>query len=415
MKSPILEWLDERLSERPWWMNVMMAASAFLAYVYVPWDFFFKPVAEDQEAWFGILLTGWAAKATEPLHFFIYAAGAYGFWRMRPWMWPWAAVWTAQLAFGMLVWPIVYRGGLGGWLLGLAGGGAFGTAAWALYRAKGAFGPRPLRLRDRYGDWAVVTGASSGIGREFARALAAEGLSCVLTARRTERLEELAAELRERHAVEVRVVQADLATPSGQSELAAAVAELPVGLLVNNAGVGMVGPVCAQDPAALRAMIELNCQAPVSITRAILPGMIARTRGGIIVVASIAGRQAVPLLGTYAATKAFDLLFGEALWAELRAYDIDVTVLLPGPVATEFDVVAGENRVRPEAAEAPESSVRYALEALSRQPTVVSGGWPNWWTANLNRLAPRSIFTLAAGEAYKEQSGVGASPRGSAG
>jgi hypothetical protein len=170
----IVDWLDDRLQDRPWWMNILMLVSGFLAYVYVPWDFFFKPVAVDHEAWFGILLTGWAAKLTEPLHFFIYAAGAYGVWRMRPWMWPGAAAWTAQLAFGMLVWPIVYRGGVGGWALGLAGGAIFGGVAWALYNARDAFADRPLRLRDRYGDWALVTGASSGIGADFAQALARE-------------------------------------------------------------------------------------------------------------------------------------------------------------------------------------------------------------------------------------------------
>jgi short-subunit dehydrogenase len=399
----IVEWLDERLQERPWWMNAMMITSAFLAYVYVPWDFFFKPLAEDQEAWFGILLTGWAAKLTEPLHFLIYAAGAYGFWRMRSWMWPWAAAWTAQLALGMFLWPILYRGGAAGWALALLGGGAFGIAAWALYGARDAFVAKPLRLKDRYGEWAVVTGASSGIGREFARALAAEGMSLVVSARRKELLEELAAEVRASHGVEVRVIPADLAEAEGQRVLVEAVEHLPIGILVANAGFGLAGPIVRQPPARLREMVELNCQAPVALVAAIAPEMVARARGAVIVVGSVAGRQAVPLFGVYAATKAFDLLLGEALWAELRPHDVDVLTLLPGPVATEFEQNAGETRENPRLDEQPDACVAKALEALGRQPVLVSGGWATWFVANLNRIMPRWLFTLIVAHVYAQQ------------
>jgi hypothetical protein len=101
-------------------MNAVMVFCAFATVVYVPWDFFLKPVAEDREAWFGFLLSGYWAKATEPIHWLIYAAGWYGFWRMRSWMWPWAAVYSAQLTFGMFVWGLVYVGGVGGFMMGLA-------------------------------------------------------------------------------------------------------------------------------------------------------------------------------------------------------------------------------------------------------------------------------------------------------
>jgi short-subunit dehydrogenase len=399
----IVDWLDDRLQDRPWWMNALMLVSGFLAYAYIPWDFFFKPLAADQEAWFGIILTGWAAKLTEPLHFFIYAAGAYGFWRMRPWMWPWAAAWTAQLAFGMLVWPIAYRGGVGGWALGLLAGGFFGATAWALYNARESFAEKPLCLRERYGDWALVTGASSGIGADFARALAREGMACVLTARREERLRDLAAELEASYGVRTRVVAADLATEAGQQRVINSVADLSIGLLVNNAGFGSAGRFTKQDPEMLRRMVELNCQAPVALTSALLPTMSQRARGAVILVGSVAGRQAMPLFGVYAATKAFDLLFGEALWSETREHNVDVTVLMPGPVATEFETVAGERRPRPEADEPADVCVRYALEALGKQPSVVSGGWPNWIRANLNRCAPRSLVTLIAAHLYEPQ------------
>ena len=96
------EWFRERLRQRPWWMNALMIFCAYMALVHMPWDVFVKPVERDAEAWFGFLLRGRWAKLTEPLHWAIYAAGAYGFWRMRNWMWPWAPLYAAQVALGML-------------------------------------------------------------------------------------------------------------------------------------------------------------------------------------------------------------------------------------------------------------------------------------------------------------------------
>ena len=112
-------WLREQLARRPAWMNALLAFSVFMAVVYVPWDFLCKPVSYDVEVWLGVALHGWAAKATEPLHWALYAAGAYGLWRMRPWMWPWASLYSAQVALGMLVWSVHVRGGAFGWLGGL--------------------------------------------------------------------------------------------------------------------------------------------------------------------------------------------------------------------------------------------------------------------------------------------------------
>jgi short-subunit dehydrogenase len=318
-------------------------------------------------------------------------------------MWPWASLWVAQLAVGMFVWPIVYRGGLGSWAMAVVAGAFFGSIAYALYASREAFAPRALRLRERYGDWALITGASSGLGREFARALAAEGISCVLVARRSERLEDLARELGAAHGISTRVLSVDLAEATGQARVAESVADLSIGILVNNAGFGLAGSIVKQDPARLREMVELNCHAPVALTRALLPSMIARARGAIIVVGSVAGRQAVPLFSTYSATKSFDLIFGEALWGELRDHNIDVTVLQPGPVATEFEQAAGEARTDRRLEEAPNRCVRYALEALGRQPSVVSGGWPTWIVANVSRFLPRWLVTLVAGTMYEQQ------------
>src|SRR5262245_37578106 len=142
----MLHWLRTHLDHRPWWMNVLMFICVLMAGIYVPWDFFFKPVARDSEVWFGIVLHGWVAKATEPLHWVIYAAGTYGFWRMRSWMWPWAAVYAAQLAIATLVWNVAYVGGPRGWVAGVVSFVPCAVVAVALWRAGGVVGTGRARL-----------------------------------------------------------------------------------------------------------------------------------------------------------------------------------------------------------------------------------------------------------------------------
>ena len=130
------DWRAE-LERRPWWMNLLFGFCLYMTFIYLPYDVFIKPVAADGEVWFGVLLRGWAAKLTEPVHWAIYAAGAFGFWKMRPWMWPWAAVYVAQIAVGMLVWSL--RDPRGGWVGGVIACVLFGMLAIALGRARGRF------------------------------------------------------------------------------------------------------------------------------------------------------------------------------------------------------------------------------------------------------------------------------------
>jgi hypothetical protein len=128
---------DEPLRDRPLWVNALLAFTAFMAFVYTPWDFFVKPVAEDQEVWFGFLLTGWAAKATEPIHGALYAIFAYGFWKMRPWMRFWGTVYIAQMAVAMLIWNLLdERGHL---VAALVSGLVFAALARAYWRAGRVF------------------------------------------------------------------------------------------------------------------------------------------------------------------------------------------------------------------------------------------------------------------------------------
>jgi hypothetical protein len=129
---------------RPWWMNLVWAFCLYMTFFYLPFDLLVKPVERDVEVWFGIAVHGWAAKLTEPLHWAIYAAGSYGFWRMRDWMWPWAALYVAQVALGMLVWSLRDPHGPG-WLGGGALAVPFAVLAVALWRARPRFGaPQPV-------------------------------------------------------------------------------------------------------------------------------------------------------------------------------------------------------------------------------------------------------------------------------
>ncbi|MFT4572239.1 MAG: short-subunit dehydrogenase [Hyphomicrobiaceae bacterium] len=395
-------WVSTRINARPQWMNFLLLVCLYMTFVYMPYDFFVKPVADDVEVWFGVRVYGWSAKASEPLHWLIYALGSYGFWRMRPWMWPWAFVYACLLTVSMFVWPIAYIGGAGGWALAIASLFFFGAFAWGLWGARKKFQIQPKSLVARYGTWAVVTGASAGIGVEFARAFAEQGMNCVLVARRRERLEDLAAMLIRDFGVEVRVVDADLTAVEGLEKVGRVVADLPVAILVNNAGFGFSGRFDKQPVERLCEMVALNCTAPIVLTHQMLPGMIKRRRGAMIVTGSVAGRQPVPFHTVYSATKAFNLMFGEGLFGELSGMGIDVLVLQPGPVATEFEGVAGEVRQDARGDEQPEDTVVTALEHLGQSPSVVSG-WFNWLRANISRVLPRSFVVFLAGFMMERQ------------
>ncbi len=396
-------WLQHIFEGRPWWMSVLMVFCMYMAFIYVPWDIFWKPVADDREVWFGIMFTGWWAKIAALPHWFVYAAGTYGFRRMRPWMRIWGAAYIAQIAFGMLVWTVMDLGGLLGWFLGLIPATLFGALTVAFWRARDVFSGQRMPLGERYGEWALVTGASAGIGAEFARALAREGCSIVLSARREDRLRALADELEKSHHVATRVVVADLAAPEGPAQLVEAVKDLEIGVLVNNAGFGYAGRFDKLDSERLRQQIQVNCTAPVLLTHALVPPMRERGRGAVIITGSVAGRQPLPLHGVYSATKAFDLFFGEALWAELRSFGIDVLVVEPGATDTEFQEVAGETS---HPGELPAQVVQVALEALGHQPSVVSG-WFNWLRAHLaTRLGPRDFVVSVAHQVMERQTPV---------
>jgi hypothetical protein len=227
-----------------------------------------------------------------------------------------------------------------------------------------------MRSLKSYGNWALVTGASAGIGMAFARALAQQGVNLGLVARRGDRLRELADELKKAHGVESRVIEQDLGRDGAAERVAEQVRDLEIGILVNNAGFSNAGRFDRVPVDRHLEMIRVNCMAVTALTHLFLPAMKTRRRGAIIIVGSVAGYQPLALAATYAATKAFDLLLGEALWAENRGTGVDVLVLSPGPVETEFQAVAGEV---PHPGATPESVVEAAFAALGKKPSVIAG------------------------------------------
>lgn len=234
----------------------------------------------------------------------------------------------------------------------------------------------------------LVTGASSGIGEAFARRLAADGFPLVLVARRRDRLDALAAELTSAHGVRVDVVPADLGTPDGPSGVKAATDALglTVSVLVNNAGYGIVGELVGSDRERTLAMVDLNCRAVVDLTLLYTPAMVERHSGAVFVTASVTAYQSVPFMAAYGATKAFDLLFAESLWAEMGPQGVDVLAVSPGYTSTEFAAVSGAppNPM----AMTPAAVVDEALAALGRRPSIVAGR-ANRALVFVNRLASR--------------------------
>ncbi|MFC0598854.1 SDR family NAD(P)-dependent oxidoreductase [Streptomyces palmae] len=188
---------------------------------------------------------------------------------------------------------------------------------------------------------AVVTGASAGIGAELARGLGARGHDLWLVARGAAAMEELAARIRADHSVKVRVVPCDLADPAARQRLAMELSVTEVDVLCANAGFPTCGPLAANDPAKEAAEVQVNVVALHQLTLAVLPGMLARRRGRILVTGSTAGRQPVPTAATYSASKAFANTFAESLHAELRGTGVSCTLLAPGPVRTGFYQAGG--------------------------------------------------------------------------
>lgn len=242
----------------------------------------------------------------------------------------------------------------------------------------------------RYGPWALVTGASSGIGEQFARHLAAAGIHLVLVARRRECLQAIAAELTTRHGVEIDVLDEDLAAPDAADRVAAATAGRDIGLVVSNAGDSLrKREFTADSRAALERMFDLNARFPLLLLHAMVPRLRARGRGGIVLTGSIEGEIPFPYSSAYPATKAFIHSLGQCLYGELAPAGVDVLVLAPGATATAALTRQGLDADEMSNVMTPMDVSGQALRQLGRRPLHVAGR-SNRILVGLLRLMPRA-------------------------
>jgi len=244
---------------------------------------------------------------------------------------------------------------------------------------------------------ALITGASSGIGAVFAREYASRGHDLVIAARRTDRLDALAAEITAAHGVSVRVIASDLSVPGSAKKLATAVGKTPIDVLVNNSGWGHIGAFAAEDLDSMAEEINVNIVSLTQLSRLFVAPMIERGRGTIINIASVAAYQPVPNMSVYAATKAYVLSFTEGLWGELQGTGVTALAVSPGGTATEFFDVAG-GRYMGSALMTPDQVVATAMSALdskSPAPSVIVGG-ANRVLAMAGRFVPRRLLISVA-------------------
>lgn len=240
-----------------------------------------------------------------------------------------------------------------------------------------------MSFASKYGPWALVAGASEGLGAAYATELAARGLNIVLVARRREPLGLVAAGL----PTQTMTVVADLATPEGIAAVKAVTSTVEVGLVIANAAYSSIGAFVDLDIDRARTAIGVNCQAPVELAHHFLPLMARRGRGGMVVMSSLAGMQGTPPITVYAATKAFGAVLAEGLWAEMRPRGVDVVACVAGAIATPN--LAGSMAKPAPGTLPPERVVRVALKGLGRGPRVTPGATVRFSTFLLGRLLPK--------------------------
>lgn len=255
------------------------------------------------------------------------------------------------------------------------------------------------------GTTALITGASAGLGEEFARQWAERGADVVLVARRLDRLEELADALHRRHGITATPLAADLARPGAGAALKAELDErgITVQTLINNAGFGSHGAFVEQEPEQITRMIQVNVGAVAELAHTFLPGLVADGRGALVTVASTAAYQPTPAMAVYGATKAFVLSLTEALAHETRRSPLRVLAVSPGPVSTEFFDVVGTQEAMVGRLSSPAQVVTAARRALERRSTPPStvAGLTNRLSALAPRFAPRRLVLATAGRALK--------------
>lgn len=249
-----------------------------------------------------------------------------------------------------------------------------------------------MDFQDRYGPWALVAGASEGIGQAWCRELAARGLNVVLVARRAAPLEAEAAAIASRNRVETRVLALDLGAPDVGERIAAATADLDIGFVVYNAAHADIGEYLDQSVASKLATVDVNCRGVLLLTSHFGPRLVARRRGGIVLMSSMSGWQGSAMIAVYAASKAFITVLGEGLWSELRPHGVDVQVCVAGATSTpNFNASTPTDRRHTAFPMEPAAVVEQALARIGGRPTVIVGAMNRFAYGVLSKLIPRAV------------------------
>lgn len=265
-------------------------------------------------------------------------------------------------------------------------------------------------LLKSYGSWALVTGASSGIGEQFARLLAKEGFHLLLVARRENLLTSLREELQSTHKINIDIITADLSMITDVHKVIVAAKNKPIGLIVSNAGFGLKGEFTGDSLPTILSMVNLNAIAPLMLAHELLPVLEQRVknqhgddciRGGVILTGSMEGEAAFPWSSAYAATKAFVHSLGNGLWEEYRQKQVDILVLAPGSTDTNAPISQGISRDQLVGIMSPELVARQALEQLGRRPLWLTG-MHNRLFIRLLRWLPRAWAIRIAGFGMKQ-------------
>jgi short-subunit dehydrogenase len=258
-----------------------------------------------------------------------------------------------------------------------------------------------MTFRERYGSWALIAGASLGLGEAFARQLAGHGLNLLLIARHQDALEQLAAGLRSSHGIDVRTLAADLARPDLKTLVEEFTAGLEVGLLVYNAAYSAIGPFLDHPVEDHLRVLDVNCRGPVVLCHLFGGAMVRRGRGGIVLMTSTAGSQGGPWISSYAASKAFNLLLAEALWDELAASGVHVLACRAGATRTPGYEASKPRPSRVPLLE-PTDVAAKTIATLGRGPSVVPGTFYRLSAFLMDRLLPRRMAIRIMGRATRK-------------
>jgi uncharacterized protein len=259
-----------------------------------------------------------------------------------------------------------------------------------------------ISFRFRYGPWAVVAGASAGLGAEFATQLAAKGLHLVLIARRKELLDELSAKLRQDYAIEVRPLELDLAREDAGALVEAATSDIDIGLLVYNAAISMIGPYLQTALQDHLNEIAVNCRSPLTLSYLLGQKMLARRHGGIVLMSSLSSSQGSALITNYTATKAYNRLLAEGLWEELRTQGVDVLACCPSAVSTPNYLASAPRTGRMSSSTmTPRAVVTETLATLGKQPVIIPGRSNRLANVVMQRILPHKTAIQLMGRVMR--------------